>query len=183
MMSTSNLSVREISRENIPSLVNYWLNSPDDFLVNMGVDLSKLPSREDFTTMIESQLITPYAEKKSFAVIWFYGERAIGHSNISPIVFGEEAFVHLHIWEQDFRGNGFGLECLRKSIPIYFNHFNLKRIFCEPYTLNTGSNRTIEKLGFEFVKEYTTIPGWICFEQPVKRWVLTREMFDSWTHV
>ena len=61
MMSTPHLSVREISQEDISSLVNYWLNSPDNFLVNMGVDLSKLPSREDFTTMIESQLITPYA--------------------------------------------------------------------------------------------------------------------------
>ena len=183
MMSKSNLSVREISKEDIPSLVNYWINSPDEFLVHMGVDLSKLPTRDDFTAMIESQLTSLYPEKKSFAMIWFYEEKAVGHSNISPIVFGEEAFVHLHIWDVAFRGKGFGLEWLRLSIPFYFKHFNLKQIFCEPNALNFAPNKTVEKSGFDFVKEYTTTPGWICFEQPVKRWVLTRKKFDSLNHV
>ncbi|MFN0187127.1 MAG: GNAT family N-acetyltransferase [Bacteroidia bacterium] len=183
MMSKSNLSVREITKEDISPLVDYWMNSPDEFLTNMGVDLSKVPSREDFIAMIETQVKTPYPEKKSFAVIWFLDGKAIGHSNIGPVVFGEEANVHLHIWNEEHRGKGFGLECLRKSILIYFNLFKLKRIYCEPYALNTGSNKTVEKLGFDFVKEYTTIPGWICFEQSVKRWVLTQEKFDSMNHV
>lgn len=182
-MSNSHLSVREITKEDIPSLVNYWLNSPDDFLTNMGVDLTKLPSREDFTAMIETQLITPYPEKKSFAMIWKHNGKAVGHSNISPITFGEEAFVHLHIWSEEYRRKGFGLEWLRMSIPTYFDKFELKRILCEPYALNHGSNRTIEKLGFDFIKEYTTVPGWICYEQSVKRWVLSREKFESMKHV
>ena len=116
-------------------------------------------------------------------MIWFYDGKAVGHSNISPIIFGEEAFVHLHIWDEEFRGKGFGWEWLRMSIPFYFKHFNLKKIFCEPNAQNFAPNRTVEKLGFDFVKEYTTIPGWICFEQPVKRWLLTREKFDSLNHV
>jgi [ribosomal protein S5]-alanine N-acetyltransferase len=133
--------------------------------------------------MIKGQLLAEYADKKSFAVIWFYGDEPVGHSNISPIHFGEEAFVHLHIWNKEFRGKGDGLKWLKKSLPYYFEKFKLKRILCEPYALNPAPNRMVEKLGFDFVKEYTTIPGWICFEQPVKRWVLTKEKFDSMQHV
>ncbi len=182
-MPNSHLSVQEICKSDIIPLVNYWMNASDDFLKGLGVDLSKLPSREDFTTMIESQIATPYEEKKSFALIWFYDDVPVGHSNISPILFGEEANVHLHIWDASFRGKGFGLDWLKKSLPLYFHRFKLKRIFCEPYALNPGPHKIVEKLGFELVKEYTTVPGWICFEQPVKRWLLTREKFDSLYHV
>jgi len=35
----------------------------------------------------------------------------------------------------------------------------------------------MEKLGFEFIKEYITVPGWINFEQSVKHWELTLEKF------
>ena len=35
----------------------------------------------------------------------------------------------------------------------------------------------MEKLGFEFIKEYITVPGFINFEQPVKRWELTLQKF------
>ena len=32
---------------------------------------------------------------------------------------------------------------------------------------------------FEFVKEYITIPGSITFEQSVKRWEMSRELFEK----
>ena len=62
----------------------------------------------------------------------------------------------------------------------YFN-YKLKNLFCEPYTLNPAPNRTLIKLGFDFVEEYETMPGKINFLQKVNRYVLTKEKFKKVT--
>jgi RimJ/RimL family protein N-acetyltransferase len=85
--------------------------------------------------------------------------------------------MHLHMWRKDVRKNGHGLELMRMSIPYYFNEFKLKTLYCEPYALNEAPNKTLPKLGFDFVKRYDTIPGWISFHQPVNRWKLDEDKF------
>lgn len=37
------------------------------------------------------------------------------------------------------------------------------------------SNKTLVKLGFEFIRKYKTRPGWINFEQEVNRYELKKE--------
>ena len=70
-----------------------------------------------------------------------------------------------------------GRQLVKLSLPFFFNLLHLERIWCEPYALNPAPNRTLEKVGFSFVKRYTTIPGSLNFEQEVNRWVLEREDF------
>ena len=65
------------------------------------------------------------------------------------------------------------------TIPCYFKNLQLKKLICEPYALNPAPHKTLEKLGFQFEKEYVTVPGSINFEQPVKRWVLSFESYLS----
>jgi len=178
-MSQPVLSVRELNEADIPSLLDYWFNSEDDYLVAMGFDLSKMPTRKEFSAMLYSQLNASIESKKAYAIIWCLDDVAVGHSNINAIQFAEEASMHLHIWKEDLRKSGNGLHWLKLSIPFYFQNFKLKRLICEPYSLNPAPHKTIEKLGFELEKEYTTTPGFINFEQPVKRWILTSEKFYS----
>ena len=56
---------------------------------------------------------------------------------------------------------------------------NLKILYCEPYSLNPAPNHTLKKIGFEFVKENITIPGFLNFEQKVNLWKLTCEKFKT----
>jgi RimJ/RimL family protein N-acetyltransferase len=105
-------------------------------------------------------------EKKSYCIIWLVDDTPVGHSNINKIVFGEEAFMHLHIWDNTIRKKGFGTEMVKRTLPYFFNNYKLRNLYCEPYALNAAPNKTLEKVGFEFVKQYTTTPGWINFEQP-----------------
>src|SRR5436190_11634651 len=143
----------------------------------MGVDLDKLPKRDDFIQMLTTQIQSDYRNKKSYALIWEVDGKQIGHSNINPIVFGNTAKMHLHIWKPDYRRKGVGTELVRKSLPFYFKNFELKEIICEPYALNPAPNKTLEKVGFKFVKRYTTVPGSVNFEQEVNQWSLSKENF------
>lgn len=178
-MSANTLSVREMQKEDIEAIAQYWFGSDSSFLVGMGVDLNKLPAKEEFAKMLSEQLSQPYQEKKSYCIIWQVDNRAVGHSNINKILFGEEAYMHLHLWNSGVRKKGFGTALVKMTLPYFFENFKLKRLYCEPYALNPAPNKTLEKVGFEFIKEYVTIPGFINFEQKVKRWELSYDKFKK----
>ena len=174
MHQKENINVREIEVKDISLIADYWLQSNSDFLIGMGVDLNKLPSRKAFEEMLSEQISLPLNQKKSYAVIWEYNEKPIGHSNINEIVFGKYAKIHLHIWKTDYRKMGIGTKLLQKSLTLYFENLKLEKLICEPYSLNIAPNKTLQKVGFEFIKQYKTIPGTLNYEQEVKRWELTK---------
>lgn len=178
-VNKSELFVRELQVEDIPLIVKYWLESESEFLESMGVDLKKLPSAENLTNALLHQLSLPFEVKKAFCIIWFMNGKAIGHSNLNPVTYGNGAMMHLHIWKEEYRKMGLGTAFLKLTVPIYFECFKLKELCCEPYALNEAPNRTLARLGFIFDKEYDTIPGSINFEQPVKRWVLSLNEFNK----
>lgn len=53
----------------------------------------------------------------------------------------------------------------------------MKKLYCELYALNPAPNKTLEKVGFTFIKEHITVPGLLNFEQPVKLWELSYDYF------
>ncbi len=171
------LSVREIEERDVPRIASYWVDNDDDFMQSMGVDLNKLPTRAAVTEMLQSQLNNPYNEKQSYATIWEVDGEAVGHCNVNKIIFGQEAYMHLHIWDGSLRQKGMGVELVKKSLPLFFETLELNTIYCEPYALNPAPNKTLEKVGFVFEKEYVTTPGYLNFEQSVKRWRMDRSEF------
>jgi RimJ/RimL family protein N-acetyltransferase len=173
------LSIRPLQHSDIPLFLKYWFESDEAFLRGMGLDVSKLPTKEQFTGMLEQLLVTPIEQRTSYAVVWLKNEQPIGHSNTNPTTFGEEAKMHLHIWDAAERQKGMGTELVKLSVAHYFEVLQLKTIWCEPYALNPAPNKTLEKAGFEFVKAHVTIPGVFNFEQPVKQWRMTRGRFDA----
>jgi RimJ/RimL family protein N-acetyltransferase len=176
-MNSSNLSVKEMQEAEIDPLINYWLNSDAEFLNGMGVDLSKIPAEQDWRAMLLEQLQQTYSEKKSYCIIWLLNETPVGHSNVNKIIFGQEAYMHLHIWYANVRQKGLGSAFVKMTLPYFFKNLELQKIYCEPFALNPAPNKTLEKKGFRFIKEYTTTPGWLNFEQPVKLWELTKQEF------
>jgi ribosomal-protein-alanine N-acetyltransferase len=135
------------------------------------VDPSKLPGKEKWLNLLADEQRQPLQNKKFYYVIWLLNNTPVGHSNINKIIFGEEAYMHLHIWNSDKRQKGIGLEFIKMSLPYYFDKLKLKRLYCEPSALNPAPNKILQKIGFDFEKKYEIIPGWINFYQTVNRCV------------
>lgn len=171
------LSVRELEAGDIGSIIRYWLESDAAFLEGMGVDLKKMPERSEWEAMLQAQLSQSYEEKKSYCLIWLIDGVPSGHSNINKIVFGKEAYMHLHLWQSAARQKGMGSALVKQSLPWFFEKMHLEKLYCEPYALNPAPNKTLEKIGFERVDTRVTTPGWINFEQTVHLWELTRDRF------
>ena len=176
-MNDNVLSVRELQKDDIELIVRYWLDADPSFLVGMGVDLSKMPSRAGLTDMLLQQLNQSFSEKQSYCLIWEAVKKPVGHSNINKIKFGKEAYMHLHLWDSPLRKKGWGTALVKMTLPYFFQNFELKNLYCEPYALNPAPNKTLKKIGFQFVKQYVTIPGSLNFEQEVNRWELKFEDF------
>ena len=175
--SQQNLCVRESTRNDFTSIVDYFLKSDPAFLIQMGVDISKLPTRDEWLELLSNEFSKTDENKNFFFVIWLMDNLPVGHSNINKIIFGKEAYMHLHLWEAERRQKGRGYEFLKMSLPFYFDRFRLKQLYCEPNAFNPAPNRTLKKLGFHFNKQYDTTPGWINSFQTVNNWVLD---FDTY---
>jgi RimJ/RimL family protein N-acetyltransferase len=178
-MNNGHLSVRELQQSDIEAICDYWLQSDPSFLEAMGVDLEKIPRREDWRSMLNEQLSQSLRDKKSYCIIWLLDGNAVGHSNINKIVFGEEAYMHLHIWKPAARKKGYGMRFIGMTLPFFFERFELKRLYSVPYALNPAPNRALSSCGFKLVKSFITTPGWLNFEQQVNLWELTYENYIS----
>lgn len=171
------LSVRELQLADIENIVDYFFNASADFLKGMGADKSKLPVKKEWMAKLKLELQKPYQQKEFYYIIWLIDNQLVGHSNVNNIELGESATMHLHLWENDKRKSGLGLEFLKLTLPYFFKNLYLKTLVCEPYSENIAPNRTLKKLGFKLVRTYETIPGLINFKQMVNRYELTNTEF------
>ena len=169
--------VRDMEEADIEMVVDYFIDADEGSLLAMGADLNRLPSRKAWLTIMTDVLKLPDKEKDRYYQIWMLDDEPIGHSNINKIIYGDHAYMHLHMWQMTNRNTGLGYELLKLSIPNYFSRFELKKLVCEPYALNVAPNKTLKKLGFAFIKSYDTIPGNLAFHQSVIRYELTKENF------
>jgi RimJ/RimL family protein N-acetyltransferase len=179
MTSQDKFIIRSLTEGDIDLIADYWLLSEKEFLVGLGVDIDKIPSREALTQMLTHQIQLPDSEKSSLACIAAFNGIPIGHCNVNEIRYGEEAYMHLHLWNTNDRKKGMGTRMVLASLPVFFERLSLETIWSEPFAKNPGPNKTLEKIGFEFVRQYVTVPGSLSFEQEVKRWKMTKERFDK----
>lgn len=152
--------------------VDYFHDAPDDLLDKMGVDRHQLPDRDAWLERHCEDLSGPIEHRKMCGVIWELDGRTIGFSTADRIVYGEEAFMHLHITDSDLRAHGHGVEFVKLSAAHYFTVLRLRRLYSEPQALNIAPNRTLQRAGFQYVLSHSTRPGPINREQLATRWVI-----------
>lgn len=173
------LEVRELREEDIEMIVNYWCETDDEYMIKMGIDLSKLPAKDQMRLALTQQFNLPVEKRQSYALVGVIKGDPVGHCNVNPIDFGQSANMHLHIWSIEHRRKGLGTKLVRQSLPWFFQNLKLRTLICEPYALNPAPHKTLAKLGFKKVKEYITIPGSLANKQPVIRWEMTRGEFSN----
>ncbi len=169
------LDAREIEMKDVDLIADYWFQSSAAHLKSMGADINLLPNRKDFCKMLAHQIKSNYKDKKAYATIWLLNNEPVGHCNTNKIIFGEEAYMHLHLWNIENRQKGMGTTLVKKSLLYFFKNLQIKQLFCEPFALNHAPNNLLKTVGFTYLKEYITKPGNLNYIQPVKRWVLTKE--------
>ena len=166
-----------MTRADVNLIIGYFLEASPEFLRGMGADINRLPGKDEWVKIILDDLMQPVECKKFYYVIWQINDTPVGHSNINDIVFGAEAYMHIHLWNAVNRKKGDGSFFIKESLAYYFQKFKLRKLFCQPYALNIAPNKALQKVGFEFIRKYETIPGWLNFNQLVNLWVLDSDRY------
>ena len=152
--------------------IDYFHDASDEYLRMLGVDRSRLAPREAWLAAYEDEFAQPVEKRTTFTLVWELDNEAVGFSSADRIVFGQEAFMHLHVVRPELRRLGLGTAFVQRSAETYFDVFQLVRLFCEPNAFNTAPNRTLQRAGFEYLSTQTTTPGPINFLQVTNRWIL-----------
>jgi RimJ/RimL family protein N-acetyltransferase len=168
------LSIREMKLEEVGLIVNYFYGATPEHLEILGVDPTRLPSPEKWLEYYRYEYSKPIETRKSFQVVWNLDEVPFGFSTADKIIFGKEAYMHLHILDSEQRHGGNGTACVKETVKIYFEALRLERIYCEPNAFNVAPNRTLQRAGFKYIKTHKTVPGPLNYHQAVTRWMLER---------
>ena len=173
------MNVREMLLEEAPLLIRYFLDSDDDFLVGMGIEPSKLPKEEDWLQILKEDFDRPINERHFYYLLWEIDGVPSGHCNVNSIDFGKTAIMHLHVWNPELRNSGCGTALVKSSIQQFFDKLQLEELLCQPFVDNPAPNKTLPKVGFQFVKTYEPTPGWINYPQKVNLYSLKREDWEK----
>jgi RimJ/RimL family protein N-acetyltransferase len=168
------LTAREMTIAETDLVIDYFHNSTPEYLETLGVDPSRMPSRDSWRERLAHEFARPDEQRAAIVVIWLSDDRPIGFSSSDKISYGEQANMHLHVTDPERRNRGVGAECVRRTVDIYFERLKLKRLFCEPNAFNVAPNRALQKAGFKYLKTHMTVPGPLNFHQAVTRWVIER---------
>jgi RimJ/RimL family protein N-acetyltransferase len=95
----------------------------------------------------------------------------IRFSTADRIVFGDHAYMHLHLLRDEDRHKGYGTELVRRSARTYVEQSELERLYCEPHAFNVAPNRTRQAAGFTYVSTQRATPTPLNVEQVTNLWV------------
>ena len=174
MTEKPSLRVREMQLAEVEIRFNYFHDASDEHLRTLGVDRTLLPTRDAWRALYEQDYARPIRERDIYSLVWELDDRPVGFSSVDQIVFGKEAFMHLHILSPMRRNSGLGTEFVKESARIYFQVLELERLFSEPNAFNVAPNRTLQRAGFRYLFTHETTPGPLNFPQTATRWVLAR---------
>jgi RimJ/RimL family protein N-acetyltransferase len=173
------LVVREMTLHEADIIIDYFHGASHDFLKSLGVSPAKLPYRDDWEAFYRAEYTRPIHKRRVILVLWELDGEPVGFSTADQIVFGQEAYMHLHILHPERRRSGYGATFVKETVKIYFSVLKIQQLYCEPYAFNAAPNRTLQKAGFKYIKTYETTPGPLNFKQPVNRWLLESDAFVS----
>ena len=62
--------------------------------------------------------------------------------------------MHLHMWNAEYRGKGYGAKLFCMAALEFYTMFNLKMILCEPRSSNPMPNKMLANIGFKKWKQF-----------------------------
>jgi RimJ/RimL family protein N-acetyltransferase len=167
------LVVRDPTPGDISLVKTYWMNQTVSDIERMKLDVSRIPAR---VAQVEAWLDlsgVPHRRRTSDLLIWNLNGETVGMSTLRNIRYGDSGEIHLHMIDTRFRQRGYGHRFFLLCLQEFFARFELQIIVCEPSSTNPGPNRLLQRLGFDVVKTYRTVPSDLNLEHEVNRYEIT----------
>jgi len=170
------LSIRPLQEEDIPSIINYWFKNTNENFTRMGTDKTKLISPIEFSNLLKTICNTPFENAKSYYMVWLIDNKPVGYNALKDISKGEIAHMHLHMWDAEYRGKGYGAKLFCMAALEFYNLFKLKMILCEPHSANPPPNKMLAKIGFKKWKIYLSTSSELSLPCELNSYIISPEI-------
>ena len=149
--------LRDIEKSDIETLVSYWHDTDPAYLSSLGVDLTKLASRDVTRSRFLSSL--PGAqqppERATFVVTCDGQLAAYTNLNFKPM---DEVYVHVHTVVRSSLAKALVYAYFPEMIKIFFNCFPINQLTMQTSAKNQNINRFLVKFGLAPRHVHLTAP-------------------------
>ena len=103
-ITSEQIAIRNFLPNDFSALVDYWTNKSAEYWASLGVDKSKMKSREQFLDFF-NETYAKLGDVPTVGVIELSG-KAIGVHTLTELKEGVSAVMHSHIFEPEFQRKG-----------------------------------------------------------------------------
>ena len=170
------VSVRDLSEEDVPFVLDYWFRSPPGFIESLGADPGKLPPEPVFADTLRERIRRnrELAISKLNTLAILHDGAFVGLHNLNPLVEGQSGVFHAHVVRPEYRRRGIAEISYPQACRLFLARFDLERILFKTPVQNLGAIRVKEKLGIRFLGEETVDFGIIRTGTRARVYELTR---------
>ncbi|HEY4777010.1 MAG TPA: hypothetical protein VIH56_05055 [Candidatus Acidoferrales bacterium] len=136
--------LRDLTSSDLPAIADYWLLSPDEYLVAMGVDRQRLGSAEDIHKRFFNAIRTGQPVQPSIALAITLGEDLVGYTLLNRYS-AEVNYSHWHIIVPNLRAKGLSTVLYPGRLKAYFDLTPISQLIHQTRTSNIGVNRMLDK--------------------------------------
>jgi hypothetical protein len=136
--------LRDLTSSDLPAIADYWLLSPDEYLVAMGVDRQRLGSAEDIHKRFFNAIRTGQPVQPSIALAITLDEGLVGYTLLNRYS-AEVNYSHWHIIVPNLRAKGLSTALYPSRLKAYFDLTPISQLIHQTRTSNIGVNRMLDK--------------------------------------
>ena len=140
-----NVTIRDFYPSDFESLANYWTLKSSKYWLNLGIDKSKMKSKDQFLNFFNEKY-QQHQDVPTVCVIEFEG-KPIGVHTVSDLVDHESAVMHAHIFDVEFQKRKIARYSYPKAIDHFLKKLNVKKIIFKTPKINIGANKVKQNLG------------------------------------
>jgi len=138
------VGLRDLTPADLSAIVDYWLLSPDEHLVFMGVDRQLLGSNEDIHKRFLNAIRTGDPSQSTISLGITSDERLVGYTLLNR--YSEDVnYSHWHIIVSNLRARGLSTALYPYRIKAYFDLAPISQLIHQTRTRNLGVNRMLDK--------------------------------------
>ena len=136
--------LRDITSADIPTIVNYWILAPDEYLTSMGVDRQRIGTLEDIYRRFANAIRTDDVRQSNIALGITLDERLVGYTLLNR--YSDDVnYSHWHIIVPNLRAKGLSSALYPHRISAYFEVAPISQLIHQTRTTNVGVNRMLDR--------------------------------------
>jgi len=138
--------LRDIEESDVETLVNYWHNTDPAYLASIGVDLTKLASRDVTRTRFLSSLPGAQQPPERATFVVTCDGQLVAYTNLN-FKSMDEVYAHVHTVVRSTLAKALVYAYFPEMIKIFFKRFPITRLKMQTSPANQNINRFLAQFG------------------------------------